>query len=132
MQKTMIIGNLTHNPERRTTANGVDVCSFSVAVNRRVGQEKVTDYYRVSAWRGLAATCCQYLAKGRKVFVSGELAPRLYDGKDGEKRLSLDLNADTVEFLTPKNEQGEPAEQGTEPVPDENGMFDVSEDEIPF
>ena len=130
MQKTMIIGNLTHSPEKRTTPNGVDVCQFTVAVNRRQGQEQLTDYYRVSAWRGLANTCATYLAKGRKVFVMGELNPRLYDGKDGEKRLSLDLTADTVEFLTPKSEQTE--QQEPEQKPDENGFFDVSTADIPF
>lgn len=131
MQKTMIIGNLTHNPERHTTPNGVDVCTFTVAVNRRNGQEQTADFYRVNAWRGLAETCGKYLAKGRKVFVMGELNPRLYDGRDGEKRLSLDLNADTVEFLTPKSEQTEqPSEPA--PVPDENGFFDVKAEDIPF
>ncbi|MBQ2277068.1 MAG: single-stranded DNA-binding protein, partial [Clostridia bacterium] len=91
MQKITIIGNLTHNPETRTTPSGVSVCSFTVAVNRRFANqdgEKQTDFFRVNAWRGLADTCAKYLAKGRKVAVIGELQARLYDGKDGEKRMS--------------------------------------------
>lgn len=135
MQKITIIGNLTHNPETRTTPNGVSVCSFTVAVNRRFANqdgEKQTDFFRVNAWRGLADTCAKYLAKGRKVAVIGELQARLYDGKDGEKRMSLDVQADEIEFLTPKSqaEQTEQAEQ--QPNTDANGFTDVSTDDLPF
>ncbi len=130
MQKVYLIGNLTRDPELRTTANGVDVCSFTLAVNRRfAGQDgqKMTDFFRVNAWRGLASVCNQYLAKGRKVAVIGELQARLYDGKGGEKKMSLDVSADEVEFLTPRAEN-----QDSQPVPDENGLLDVSQDDIPF
>lgn len=130
MNKIVLIGNLTHDPETRSTPNGVTVCSFTIAVNRRFasqGGEKQTDFFRINAWRGLADTCAKYLAKGRKVSVIGELQARLYDGKDGMKRMSLDVQADEVEFLTPKSEQA-----NEEPKADVDGFTDVSSEDIPF
>ena len=135
MQKITIIGNLTHNPETRTTPSGVSVCSFTVAVNRRFANqdgEKQTDFFRVNAWRGLADTCAKYLAKGRKVAVIGELQARLYDGKDGEKRMSLDVQADEIEFLTPKSQAEQPEQTEQQPNADANGFTDVSTDDLPF
>lgn len=136
MQRITIIGNLTHNPETRTTPSGVSVCSFTVAVNRRfkgADGEQVTDFFRVNAWRGLADSCAKYLAKGRKVAVIGELQARLYDGKDGEKRMSLDVQADEVEFLTPKSQAEQPEQTEPEqPKTDENGFTDVSTEDLPF
>ena len=135
MQKITIIGNLTHNPETRTTPSGVSVCSFTVAVNRRFANqdgEKQTDFFRVNAWRGLADTCAKYLAKGRKVAVIGELQARLYDGKDGEKRMYLDVQADEVEFLTPKSQAEQPEQTEQQPNADANGFTDVSTDDLPF
>ena len=135
MQKITIIGNLTHNPETRTTPSGVSVCSFTVAVNRRFANqdgEKQTDFFRVNAWRGLADTCAKYFAKGRKVAVIGELQARLYDGKDGEKRMSLDVQADEIEFLTPKSQAEQPEQTEQQPNADANGFTDVSTDDLPF
>lgn len=127
MNKITLIGNLCHDPQTNTTPNGVNVCSFTIAVNRRFanqGGEKQTDFFRVNAWRGLADSCAKYLAKGRKVAVIGELQARLYDGKDGEKRMSLDVQADEVEFLTPRSEQT--SESNTD------GFTDVNADDLPF
>lgn len=106
MISTQIIGNLTRDPETRTTPNGASVCTFTVAAERRfaVNGERVTDFYRVNAWRGLGETCQKYLSKGKKVFVSGEPQPRLYQNKNGETQLSLDIEADRVEFLSPRGE----------------------------
>ena len=100
MNKITLIGNLTNEPEKRATNNGTSVTSFTIAVNRR-GQDKQTDFFRISAWRGLADTCAKYLAKGRKVAVVGELQARTYEAKDGKTKVSLDVQADEVEFLSP-------------------------------
>lgn len=99
MNKITLIGNLTNEPEKRSTPNGITVTSFNIAVNRR-GKEQ-TDFFRISAWRGLADTCAKFLAKGRKVAVVGELQARTYEAKDGKTKVSLDVQADEVEFLTP-------------------------------
>ena len=105
MNKIVLIGNLTHDPDTRSTPNGVTVCSFTIAVNRRFasqGGERQTDFFRINAWRQLGDVCSRYLAKGRKVAVVGELQARTYEAKDGTTRMSLDVSADEVEFLTPK------------------------------
>lgn len=109
MNKITLIGNLVRDPEVRTTQKGDNVCTFTIAVDRRfaVNGEKVTDFFRINAWRGLADTCARFLAKGRKVAVLGELQARIYETKEGEARLSLDVSADEIEFLTPRGESSE-------------------------
>lgn len=107
MQKIIFIGNLTSEPELRTTPNGINVCTFTVAVNRRRGKEgeQTADFFRVAAWRGLGESCGKYLSKGKKVAITGEVSARAYEAKDGSLRASLEVNADEVEFLSPR-EQG--------------------------
>ena len=103
MNKITLIGNLTNDPELRATTSGVQVCTFTIAVNRRFANsdgEKQTDFFRINAWRQLGDVCAKHLAKGRKVAVVGELQARLYDAKNGDKRMSLDVAADEVEFLS--------------------------------
>lgn len=100
MNKAFIVGNLTKDPDTRSTRDGTPVCSFTVAVNRK---KEGVDYFRVTAWRGLAEICGRYLAKGRKVGVTGSVSVSTYTGQDGQVRASLDLTADDVEFLTPKD-----------------------------
>lgn len=126
MQKLTIIGNLTHAPETKDTQSGSMVCTFTVAVNAQIKGEKVASFYRVSAWGRLADVCDRYLNKGAKVAVVGDLNARLYEGKDGEKRMSLDVRADEVEFLTAKAEaQAAPAESTDE-------FTDADSEDCPF
>lgn len=81
----------------------MDVCNFSIAVNRRFkdaqGRQEV-DYFNIVAWRQLAGLCNKYLAKGRKVAVSGSIQTRTYEAQDGSKRFAMDILADEVEFLS--------------------------------
>lgn len=117
MDRIEFIGNLTKDPELRTTQSGIYVCSFSVAVNkpltkaqREAGQQPSAKYYRVSAWRELGENCAKYLAKGRKVYVEGTVDVSTYTGNDGMMRASLEVNANQVEFLTPRGVQdGQPS-----------------------
>lgn len=141
MNKIFLIGNLTRDPELRTTSGGINVCSFTIAVNRRFAQqggERQTDFFRINAWRQLGETCQKYLAKGRKVAIVGELQARTYEGNDGVTRMSLEVSADEVEFLTPKGAQegggsGYMAPQNSGNVlPDLAGFENISEDELPF
>ncbi|MDD2560828.1 MAG: single-stranded DNA-binding protein [Eubacteriales bacterium] len=139
MNKIFLIGNLTRDPELRSTQSGVPVCTFTVAVNRRrqsaeAGQPEA-DFFRVTTWRQLAENCNRYLAKGRKVGVSGTLTLQNYTGNDGQQRYSLEVQADEVEFLTPRSETGDaPARQTPAAGPDnDNGGFvRVDEDDLPF
>lgn len=148
MNKIVLIGNLVRDPDTRSTGNGTTVCSFTIAVNRRFasqGQERQTDFFRINAWRQLGETCSRYLAKGRKVAVVGELQARTYEDKDGVTRMSLDVSADEVEFLTPKSASGEESgyqgsngysggsqNRSAAPMPDAGGFSDISSDDIPF
>lgn len=139
MNKITLIGNLTHDPEVRSTPNGVTVCTFNIAVNRRFapqGGEKVTDFFRINAWRQLGDTCAKYLSKGRKVAVIGELQAHTYEAKDGTTRMSLDVSADEVEFLSPRQQDdgsGYSAPRQSNAAPqDLAGFTDIQSDDIPF
>lgn len=119
MLKAFVIGNLTKDPELRSTQSGIPVCSFTVAVNRR-GQEagqQEADFVRVTTWRQLAENCSRFLAKGRKVGVTGTLTLQNYTGNDGQTRYSLEVQADEVEFLSPRETQQAPP-AGFVPVDD--------------
>ena len=131
MNKITLIGNLTADPVLRATPSGTSVCNFTLAVNRRFpgsDGQKVTDFFNIVAWRGLADTCNKYLAKGKKAAVVGELQARTYTAKDGTARMSLDVGADEVEFLSPKDE--EKPRQMTPADPEK--FDDISSDDLPF
>ena len=144
MNKLFIVGNLTRDPELRTTSSGISVCSFTVAVNRRrsansaANNQPDADFFRVSAWRQLGENCSKYLAKGRKVAVTGAVSVSTYQGNDGTTRATLEVNADDVEFLSPKGEGGAPADMPSAgyapagPVPQGSSFVQVDEEELPF
>lgn len=128
MNKLTIIGNLTRDPETRVTQSGASVCSFTVAVNRR-GQDDKTDFFRVSAWNKTGETCQKYLAKGRKVAVTGPVSVSTYTGQDGKTYANLEVMAQDVEFLSPKAEQhAAPAPA----APANNGYQEVTDEDFPF
>lgn len=116
MNKLTIIGNLTRDPELRTvnTISGErSVCSFSVAVNDRNGKkdqngQTPAQFFRVTAWNGLAENCQKYLNKGRKVCVVGSVGCRTYQGNDGKTYASMEVTAEDVEFLSPREQQEAP------------------------
>jgi single-strand DNA-binding protein len=128
MNKLAIIGNLTRDPETRTVSSGSTVCSFTVAVNRRNPQkgQPEADFFRISAWNKLGDVCQRYLTKGRKVAVVGPVSVSSYEGKDGATRFSLDVYAEDVEFLSPKQDA---ADQADEPA---NRYDEVDPDDLPF
>lgn len=112
MNRLTIIGNLTRDPELRTTATGLQVCNFTVAVNRKKGQNQQqpdADFFRVTTWREQAENCARYLARGRKVAVTGPVSASAYQAQDGTVRANLEVSAIEVEFLTPRTEE---AQQG--------------------
>lgn len=141
-QKITIIGRLGQDPEMRYTPDGTPVTSFSVATDRRWTdgsgqQQQRTIWFRVSAWRRLAETASQYLTKGQLIFVEGELQePRVFQGRDGEWRTSLEIRADNIKFLSPRGEgapsgAGSPGGQASAPR-DNTNVPDLNEEEIPF
>lgn len=121
MNKAIIIGNLTKDPELRSTTTGVSVCTFSVAVNRRAtdkDKKPEPDFFRVTAWRERGETCAKYLSKGKKVCVVGPVSVRTYQS-NGETRAALEITADEVEFLSPREETKVDVQTGFEQVDDE-------------
>ena len=110
MNKVILIGNLTRDPELSETPAGVAVCRFSVAVSRDYANSdgtRETDFFNITVWRRTAENCGKYLKKGNKVAIVGTLQNRSYEDKDGIKRNVTDIVASDVEFLTPKNAQGD-------------------------
>ena len=103
MNKIIMIGNLTKDPEFSTTANGTNVCKFDIAINERYGEKDAVQYFHIVTWRGLAENCSKYLVKGNKVCVMGRLEVREYESKEGVKKTAVEVIADEVEFLSPKS-----------------------------
>ena len=111
MNQLTIIGNLTRDPELRTTPQGKNVCSFDVAVKRQQRREDQpeADYFRVNAWNALAENCARYLGKGKKVMVCGPISLSKRE-KDGKFYASIEVLARDMEFLSPKEKQDQPME----------------------
>ena len=133
MNKFFAIGRLTHDPELSETNSGISVCRFSIAVNRRrTGDgEQQTDFFNVTAWRGLAENVARFCKKGNKVAVTGSIQIRQYDDRDGQKRTSVDVTADEVEFLTPKNAEKDEAEY-VPAAKKKPALEEFEDDDIPF
>lgn len=128
MNKVFLTGNLTRDPESKTTQSGISVCTFNMAVGRGKDQ---TDFFRVTAWRQLAENCRQYLAKGKKVAVVGTVTAEAYMGKDGQPKASLEVNADNVEFLSPKDAEETYVQQERKAIRNEHQFVAVDEP-LPF
>jgi single-strand DNA-binding protein len=144
-QQIILVGNLGRDPEMRYTPNGVPVANFSLAVGRRWSgqdgqpQEKTT-WFRVTAWRRTAETVSQYLTKGSKVLVVGELEEaRTYQDRDGNTQVSLEVTATTIKFLSGRGDNAAAGGGfGQEPVGAPRGKgngdddMDLTDADIPF
>ena len=113
MNKAFEIGNLTKDPELRTTPDGRAVCNFTLAVNRRVknAEHPEADFFRVTVWDKLAESCGTYLAKGKKAAVIGAVSLQHYTDQNNVIRYYMQLNATDVEFLSPR-QNAAPADDG--------------------
>lgn len=130
-----LIGNLANDPEVRTTQSGLMQCSFRLAVQRRFkgsdGQRE-TDFINIVAWRQTAELCAKYLARGRKIAVTGSLQMRSYQAQDGQKRTVAEVVADNVEFLTSAREAAEQAQSAPQSA-HQMGFTEVEDtDDLPF
>jgi len=109
LNRIVLIGRLTKDPELRYTPNGVAVATFTLAVdrNRKNAQgERETDFINIVVWQKQAENCANYLSKGKLAAVDGRLQIRSYDGQDGQKRWITEVVAETVRFLSPKDSGG--------------------------
>jgi len=129
MNKAILVGNLTRDPELSTIPNGTAVCKFSIAVNRRFADaegNRQTDFFNIVAWRALGENCSKYLKKGSKVGIVGQIQIRQYE-QDGVKKFFTEIIADEVEFLSPKG-----GESSGFSGSDSGEMQPVSDDNLPF
>lgn len=104
LNRAMIIGNLTRDPETRTTPTGQTVCNFSIATSSSWkdaagARQERTEYHPIVAWGKLAEICQQYLSKGRKVFVEGRLQTREWEAQDGSKKQRTEIVAESMIML---------------------------------
>jgi single-strand DNA-binding protein len=141
LNKAMIIGNLTKDPEIRQTGSGLPVASFSVATNMvwkdAAGQkqEKV-EFHNIVAWKNLADICGRFLKKGSKVYIEGRLQTRDWAGKDGVKRYTTEIVAENMIMLDSRGSAGAPY-SGPATYPNQNQANqsnqsnDITYDNIP-
>lgn len=104
MNKVFLVGNLTKDPESFVTSpGGVQGCHFTIAVTRNylsATNERITDFFNITTWRGVAENVCKYTKKGSKVAVNGSIQMRSYEDNKGIKRTVVDVIAEEVEFLS--------------------------------
>lgn len=153
MNRVILIGNLTKDPELRYTPNGTAVTTFTLAVNRpRANQagEREADFINIVAWQKLADLCATYLRKGRQAAVEGRLQTRSYDNKEGKKVYVTEVVAENVQFLgarsggegsgydpgfgasKPNTNQGNDYDPFGDPFADAGKPINISDDDLPF
>lgn len=108
INKAILVGRLTADPELRTTQSGISVCSFSVAIDRRftTGGERQTDFINCVAWRQTAEFVSKYFNKGKLIGVDGSIQTRNYEDKQGNKRVAVEVSVDNASFVGGKAENG--------------------------
>jgi len=140
MNKVLLIGNLTKDPELSTTSNGVSLCKFTLAVQRKyttAAGEREADFLPVIVWRGLADNCYKFLKKGSKASVSGSIQTRVYETPEGTRRYMTEIVADDVEFISTRSSSGEEGEEDGEPAEKPsadvvNKFEPIDDDNLPF
>ena len=142
MNQIVIKGRIVHSPEMKTTQAGVNVCRFSVAVDRRFKQngEKVTDFFDCVAWRSSADFVSKYFDKGQEILLSGEIQSRQYEARDGSKRRAWEISVDNVDFCGSKQHSAAPAQAAPQqpapaynaPKQDDFAIIDDTAGDTPF
>lgn len=134
MNKVILIGNLTRDPDYGETQSGISFCNFSIAVNRHYNDsngERQTDFFNIKTWRGQADNCAKYLRKGSKVGVVGSLQTRTYEDNDGNKRNVTEIIANEVEFLSSANKSDD-GDETTRAQRSRPELEPIDDDNVPF
>ncbi|MDL2238431.1 single-stranded DNA-binding protein [Christensenellaceae bacterium OttesenSCG-928-K19] len=135
MNKVILVGNLTRDPELRTTSGGISVTSFTVAVSRRYksqdGQQQA-DFINCVAWRSTADFVAKYFVKGSKIGLSGSIQTRTYDDANGVRKYVTEVVAEDVEFVTSKaqNPGGAGADRGDAPAAGQQQQAQANADDL--
>ena len=148
LNRVILIGRLTKDPELRYTPSGVAVTQFTLAVDRpftNQGGEREADFLNIVTWRTLAETCANYLRKGRLTAVEGRVQTRSYDNNEGRRVYVTEIVADNVRFLESANSGGRREDGGNagnrggqrsdsnmDPFADDGKPVDISDDDLPF
>lgn len=162
INRTVLVGRLTKDPELRYTPNGVAVCRFTLAVNRTFADqsgERQADFINIVVWRKQAENSANYLKKGSLAGIEGRIQTGSYEGPDGKRVYTTEVIADSVQFLEPRNSQGNTSSAQPEAAPNNqsnyntrdngqhrpmnnttinddpltsNGPIEVSDDDLPF
>lgn len=142
LNRVILIGRLTKDPDLRYTPAGVAVCQFTLTVDRPFttqGGEREADFIPIVTWRQLAETCANYLRKGRLTAVEGRLQVRSYENNEGKRVYVTEVIADNVRFLeraesgqSGSNTGSEPAKRNQDPFFDDGKPIDISNDDLPF
>ncbi|MBO8172153.1 MAG: single-stranded DNA-binding protein [Bacillaceae bacterium] len=143
INRVVLLGRLTRDPELRYTQSGVAVATFSLAVDRRFTNqqgERETDFINIVVWRQLAELCANYLKKGQQAAVEGRLQTRSYENNEGRRVYVTEVVADNVQFLngpgqsTNQNQGFKENNPGSndDPFADDGTTVDISEDDLPF
>ncbi len=151
MNKALLIGRLTRDPELKYTNNNIPVATFTLAINRpfsNQGGEKQTDFINIVVWRKQAETAKNYISQGSLVAVEGRIQTRSYDAQDGTKRYITEIVADNIQFLESKkqSQMRTKSDEATDfnkndasniniekdPFADFGSNIEISDDELPF
>lgn len=136
MNKVILIGNLTKDPELSETSSGIAYTNLSVAVSRpfvNEDGERATDFFNVTVWRTQAENCAKYLTKGKKVSIIARLQNRTYEDKNGNKRYVNDIIAEEVEFLSPSDKSSEEYQRPSERASKASKpQLEEVQEELPF
>ncbi len=143
INRVVLVGNLTKDPELRVTGSGINVATFSLAVNRAFANangEREVDFINCVVWRKQAENLAKYCAKGSSVAVEGRIQTRSYDANDGTKRYVTEIVCDMVQFLqTRRNDNQAPTGQANvDPFANmqdpfaSSGNIDLTDDDLPF
>lgn len=142
VNKVMLMGRLTRDPELKTTQSGIAVCRFSIAVDRySKNEDSKTDFFDITAWRQTAEFVCKYFAKGRMIFVEGDIQNNNYTDNNGLKHYSMAINASNVSFCGDKSgaegtSQYKPSQaaipQSSSPLGDLSDFEEIGSDDEPF
>jgi single-strand DNA-binding protein len=145
LNRVVLVGNLTKDPEIRNTPDGTPVANLRLAVNRQWTNkqgEREADFFNIVAWRKLAELCGQYLGKGSSVAIDGRLQSRSWDAQDGQRRTTVEIVADNIQFLNRASAMPETVNTTNvidndmnreENIPIETpAVGDIGDDDIPF
>lgn len=146
LNRVVLVGRLTRDPDLRYTPSGVAVANFNIAVNRpfkKEGEEQQADFINGVAWRAQAENLANYMKKGSQIGVDGRVQTRNYEGSDGKTVYVTEVVAESIQFLEPKSQQNNQQQQNNPPAQNQNQQssdpfandgkpIDISDDMLPF